>query len=83
MPSNGGSNFGYFSSATVNNTISQALAQPKAQADKFWAQADQEVMQAAAIYPVTEQLQFAEHAPYVHNAVSVPSTRTLTRRTSG
>jgi peptide/nickel transport system substrate-binding protein len=73
FPANGGSNFGYFSSATVNNTISQALAQPtEAQADKFWAQADQEVMQAAAIYPVTEQLQFAEHAPYVHNAVYMP-----------
>ena len=26
-------------------------------------------MQAAAIYPITVQLQFAEHAPYVHNAV--------------
>jgi peptide/nickel transport system substrate-binding protein len=73
FPANGGSNFGYFSSATVNNTISQALAQPtEAQADKFWAQADQEVMQAAAIYPVTEQLQFSEHAPYVHNAVYMP-----------
>jgi hypothetical protein len=26
-------------------------------------------MQAAAIYPITEPLQLAEHAPYVHNAV--------------
>jgi peptide/nickel transport system substrate-binding protein len=70
FPANGGSNFGYFASATVNNTISQALSQPtEDQADKFWAQADQEVMQAAAIYPITSQLQLAEHAPYVHNAV--------------
>jgi peptide/nickel transport system substrate-binding protein len=70
FPANGGSNFGYFTSPTVNNTISQALSQPtEAQADKFWAQADQEVMQAAAIYPITSQLQLAEHAPYVHNAV--------------
>lgn len=73
FPANGGSNFGYFSSATVNNTISQALSQPtEAQADKLWAQADQEVMQGAAIYPITEQLQLAEHAPYVHNAVYMP-----------
>ncbi len=70
FPANGGSNFGYFQSTTVNNTINQALNQPtEPQADKFWAQADQEVMQAAAIYPITSQLQLAEHAPYVHNAV--------------
>jgi peptide/nickel transport system substrate-binding protein len=70
FPANGGSNFGYFSSATVNSTISQALSQQtEADADKYWAQADQEVMQAAAIYPITSPLQLAEHAPYVHNAV--------------
>ena len=70
FPANGGSNFGYFSSATVNNTISQALSQTtEAAADKFWAQADEEVMQAAAVYPITSPLQLAEHAPYVHNAV--------------
>jgi peptide/nickel transport system substrate-binding protein len=70
FPENGGSNFGYFTSSTVNNTISQALSQPtEAAADKYWAQADQEVMQAAAVYPITSLLQLAEHAPYVHNAV--------------
>jgi peptide/nickel transport system substrate-binding protein len=69
-PTNGGSNFGYFSSATVNNTVSQALSQTtEAQADTYWAKADQEVMQGAAIYPITSLLQLAEHAPYVHNAV--------------
>jgi peptide/nickel transport system substrate-binding protein len=70
FPANGGSNFGYFSSTTVNNTISQALSQTtEAAADKYWAQADEEVMQAAAVYPITSPLQLAEHAPYVHNAV--------------
>ena len=70
FPANGGSNYGYFSSATVNNTINQALSQTtEAEADKYWAQADQEVMQAAAIYPITAPLELAEHAPYVHNAV--------------
>ena len=70
FPANGGSNFGYFSSATVNNTISQALSQTtEAAADKYWAQADEETMQAAAVYPITSPLQLAEHAPYVHNAV--------------
>ena len=70
FPANGGSNFGYFQSATVNNLISQALNQPtEAQADQFWAQADQAVMQGAAFYPITSEVQLAEHAPYVHNAV--------------
>jgi peptide/nickel transport system substrate-binding protein len=69
-PANGGSNFGYFSSATVNSLINQALSQPtEDQADKIWAQADQQVMKEAAFYPITSELQLAEHAPYVHNAV--------------
>src|SRR6266566_2433104 len=70
FPADGGSNFGYFSSATVNNLINQALSQTtEAQADTFWAQADQQVMKEAAVYPITSALQLAEHAPYVHNAV--------------
>jgi peptide/nickel transport system substrate-binding protein len=73
FPANGGSNFGYFSSTTVNNLIKQALNQPtEAEADKFWAQADQQVMKEAAIYPITSNLQLAEHASYVHNAVYMP-----------
>ena len=70
FPANGGSNFGYFQSPAVNNSISQALSQTsESAADKYWAQADQQVMQAAAFYPITDPLQFGEHAPYVHNAV--------------
>ena len=70
FPANGGSNFGYFSSTAVNNLISQALSQPtEPEADKFWAQADMQVMKEAAVYPITSVLQLAEHAPYVHNAV--------------
>jgi peptide/nickel transport system substrate-binding protein len=70
FPANGGSNFGYFQSSAVNNLINQALDQPtEAAADKIWAQADQQVMKEAAIYPITSPLQLNEHAPYVHNAV--------------
>ena len=73
FPANGGSNFGYFQSSSVNNLINQALSQPtEAAADKFWAQADQQVMKEAAIYPITSPLQLNEHAPYVHNAVYMP-----------
>lgn len=70
FPANGGSNFGYFQSPTVNNLINQALSQPtEAQADKFWGQADQAVMSQAAVYPIDSQVELEEHAPYVHNAV--------------
>jgi peptide/nickel transport system substrate-binding protein len=73
FPANGGSNFGYYQSSSVNNLINQALGQPtEAAADKFWAQADQQVMKEAAIYPITSPLQLNEHAPYVHNAVYMP-----------
>jgi peptide/nickel transport system substrate-binding protein len=73
FPPNGGSNFGYFSDPTVNSLVKQALAQPtEAQADSYWAKADQAVMSAAAIYPITAQLAFAVHASYVHNAVYMP-----------
>lgn len=73
FPANGGSNFGYFSDPTVNSLIKQALAQPtEAQADTYWAKADQAVMSAAAIYPITATVEFAVHASYVHNAVYIP-----------
>ena len=69
-PVNGGSNFGFYTSPTVDSLINQALSQTtEAQADTFWAKADQQVMSDAAIYPITQTLQLAEHAPYVHNAV--------------
>jgi peptide/nickel transport system substrate-binding protein len=69
-PANGGSNFGYFDSPTVNSLVTSALMQPtEAQADVYWAKADEATMAAAAIYPITEPLQLLEHASYVHNAV--------------
>jgi peptide/nickel transport system substrate-binding protein len=72
-PANGGSNFGLFADPTVNSLIQQALAQPtEAQADTYWAQADQAVMKAAAFYPITDPLELAVHASYVHNAVYIP-----------
>jgi peptide/nickel transport system substrate-binding protein len=73
FPANGGSNFGYLSDATVNSLVAKALSQTtEAAADPFWAQADQAVMKAAAIFPITDNVEFAEHASYVHNAVYLP-----------
>ncbi|MGH3263879.1 MAG: ABC transporter substrate-binding protein, partial [Trebonia sp.] len=73
FPANGGSNFGYLSNPTVNADIAKALAQTsESAADPYWAQADQAVMKAAGIYPLTDNVEFAEHASYVHNAVYLP-----------
>ena len=73
FPTNGGSNFGYFSDPAVTALINKALAQPiEAQADVYWAQADAAVMKAAAVYPITSQNALAVHASYVHNAVYLP-----------
>jgi peptide/nickel transport system substrate-binding protein len=73
FPANGGSNFGYLSDPTVNALITQALAQPaESQADVYWAKADEAVMAAAAVYPITQDLELAVHASYVHNAVFMP-----------
>jgi peptide/nickel transport system substrate-binding protein len=73
FPANGGSNFGYFSDPTVNSLITQALAQTtEAQADVYWAKADQAVISVAGIFPVTDDNEFAVHASYVHNAVYLP-----------
>jgi len=73
FPPNGGSNFGYFSNPTVNSLVKQALAQTtETQADVYWAKADEAVMSAAAVYPITADEEFAEHASYVHNAVYIP-----------
>ena len=76
FPPNGGSNFGYFSNATVSSDIKTALLQTtEPAADQYWAKADEAVMSAAAIYPITSNNEFAVHASYVHNAVYLPETQ--------
>ena len=67
FPANGGSNFGIFSSSTVNNLIKQALSQPtEAEADKFWAQADQAGHEGGGDLP--DQLAAAAHVARVVRA---------------
>jgi peptide/nickel transport system substrate-binding protein len=73
FPVNQGSNFGIFADPAVDSLITQALAQPtEDQADTYWAQADEAVMKAAAIYPIADKLELGVHASYVHNAVYIP-----------
>jgi peptide/nickel transport system substrate-binding protein len=68
-----GSNFGFYNNPAVNALISQGSATATASAAAtIWAQADEQVMKDAAIYPMTYDNQALYHASYVHNAVYVP-----------
>lgn len=69
-----GSNFGFYNDPAVTTLIGQgASAASSSAAATIWAQADQKVMQDAAVYPITAQLQPNYHASYVHNAVYIPA----------
>jgi peptide/nickel transport system substrate-binding protein len=69
-----GSDFGFYSNPTVTSLFNQASSEASAStAASLWAQADQDVMKDAAIYPITQPLQPLYHASYVHNAVYVPA----------
>ncbi|MBO0824514.1 MAG: ABC transporter substrate-binding protein [Actinobacteria bacterium] len=69
-----GSNFGFYNNPAVNDLITKAASQGSASAAaQLWAQADQQVMKDAPIYPITQPLQMLYHASYVHNAVYVPA----------
>jgi peptide/nickel transport system substrate-binding protein len=69
-----GSNFGFYNNPAVTSLIGQGASSGSASAAAtIWAQADQKVMQDAAVYPITAQLQPLYHASYVHNAVYIPA----------
>ena len=69
-----GSNYGFYDNPAVTSLINNAADQASAStAARMWAQADQEVMNDAAIYPIAQPLQPNYHASYVHNAVYVPA----------
>jgi peptide/nickel transport system substrate-binding protein len=69
-----GSNFGFYDNPAVNTAIDAAAkeADPaKAAAD--WAAVDKQVMEDAAIYPVTSNNQGVYHPAHTHNAVFIPT----------
>jgi peptide/nickel transport system substrate-binding protein len=69
-----GSDFGFYDSPATDNLIQQAeKATSDAQAAALWGQADHQVMQDAAIFPITSPNQSVYHATQVHNAVYVPN----------
>ena len=69
-----GSNFGFYNSAKTNSLIQQAsTATTQSQSGQLWNEADHQVMQDAAIFPITNPQQASYHASQVHNAVYIPA----------
>jgi peptide/nickel transport system substrate-binding protein len=69
-----GSNFGYYVNPKTNALIDQAATAASEQdAAKLWAQADRQVMEDAAFFPITQPLQANYRAAHVHNAVYIPA----------
>jgi peptide/nickel transport system substrate-binding protein len=69
-----GSNFGFYGNPKTDDLIDQAsTATSEQDAAKLWAQADRQVMEDAAFFPVTQPLQPNYRAAQVHNAIYVPA----------
>ncbi|HEX6056801.1 MAG TPA: ABC transporter substrate-binding protein [Intrasporangium sp.] len=69
-----GSNFGLYDSPAANSVINQAVQAPtRDEARALWAKADQQVMQDAAFFPITNPKTANYHAEQVHGAVYIPT----------
>ncbi len=67
-----GSNFGFYNNPKANDLIRQATsAATESEAEDLWGQADQQVMEDAAFFPITSPVQANYHAEQVHNTVYV------------
>jgi peptide/nickel transport system substrate-binding protein len=73
-----GSDYGWYNSSKVNDLIQQASTQTDStKAADLWVQADQQVMEDAAYFPITSNLQPTYHASHVHNTVFIPSLQMI------
>ncbi len=69
-----GSNFGFYNDPATNALIEQAsTAKTEDQAKSLWAQADKAVMEDAAFYPITNELNPNYRAAQVNNAIFIPA----------
>ena len=69
-----GSNFGFYDSSVTNDLVNQASnAKTEDEARALWAKADRQVMEDAAFYPVTNQVNPNYRAAQVNNAVYIPA----------
>jgi peptide/nickel transport system substrate-binding protein len=73
-----GSDFGFYNSATVNQLVDQASKSASASAaSQLWQQADKQVMDDAAIFPITADNQPTYHASHTHNTVYIPQIQQI------
>jgi peptide/nickel transport system substrate-binding protein len=73
-----GSNFSFENDATVDSLINRALvATSTSQATSLWSQADRQVMEDAAVYPINSPMFATYHPTQVHNAVYVPALQDI------
>jgi peptide/nickel transport system substrate-binding protein len=69
-----GSNFGFYNDPATNALIEQAsTAKTEDEAKSLWAQADKAVMEDAAFYPITNELNPNYRAAQVNNAIFIPA----------
>lgn len=67
------SDFGLFNDPTTNSCIDQAkAAKTSAEANTIWGQCDEDVMKAAAFYPLSNPNTPLYHPPFVHHTVFMP-----------
>jgi peptide/nickel transport system substrate-binding protein len=72
------SDFGLYQSKTVDTLIDQAAAaQSVSQSNALWAEADKDVIQDAAIYPITDPNEGVLHSTNTHNDVYMPAFQTF------
>lgn len=64
-----GSNFGLYDSAKTDALITQASEASDADSAALWGKADQQVMQDAAFFPLTNPKTANYHSSHVHNTV--------------
>ncbi|MBN9620122.1 MAG: ABC transporter substrate-binding protein, partial [Actinobacteria bacterium] len=70
--------FGFYNNPTVNSLIQQAgAATDSATSAKLWAEADAQVMNDAAIFPINANNQATYHASHVHNTVFIPALQQI------
>jgi peptide/nickel transport system substrate-binding protein len=69
-----GSNYGFYNSPAANQAILAAInATSDTQAKSLWSAADKQVMQDAAIFPITNKQDVNYHASQTHNAIYLPA----------
>jgi peptide/nickel transport system substrate-binding protein len=69
-----GSDFGFYDNPATDALIDQASKeQDSTKSAALWAQADKQVMQDAAFFPITANNQPTYHSSHVHNTVFIPA----------